>query len=119
MNKKRIITLIVTLVTLFILILPASAELRINRIQPLLSYSGTTANCGCVVSGDYATDSISVTMKLWDGSSSIATWYGSGNGYVSLSKTKTVVKGKTYKLSVDATINGTKYTTVYLTKKCQ
>lgn len=74
--------------------------------KPSLTFSGTTASCSVRVSGTNAKDSISVTMKLWDGSECIRTWTGSGTVLVSLSKTATVAKGHTYTLTVDAVIAG-------------
>lgn len=103
--KKRIF--IVSLVLMLLISIPAQAAVmrRVGN-APTLSFSGTTASCFVSVTGKNANDSISVVMRLWDGSECIRTWTGSGTMVVSLSKTATVTKGHTYTLTVDAYIGG-------------
>lgn len=99
-----------TLLLLLALMLPITAQAapRSPRATPSISFSGTTA-----------TDSISLTAKLWKGSECIATWTASGTGTLKFSKTKTVEKGSTYKLTADATVNGTKLPTASATGTCR
>lgn len=103
--KKKI--LIISLVLMLLISIPAQAAVtRIVGNTPTLTISGTTASCSVKVYGKNANDSISVTMKLWDGNECIRTWTGSGTLMVSLSKTATVTKGHSYTLTVDAVIAG-------------
>ena len=89
-----------------------------NPINLSLSFSGTTANYSTVVRGNNTSDSISVTMKLWKGGSVIKTWSSSGSGKVSMSKTAAVKRGQTYKLTVNATINGVAQPQQSVTRTC-
>lgn len=103
--KKRIVVLSIVLMLLISVTAQAVAAPRAYG-TPSLTFSGTTASCSVKVTGKNANDSISVTMKLWDGSECIHTWTGSGTVLVSLSKTATVTKGHSYTLTVDAVIAG-------------
>ena len=82
-----------------------AAEPRILSIYPGISFNGTTAECSVTVVGDYTTDEIDVVIKLWRGSTCVKTWYDSGDGYIFWEGTATAVKGKTYTLTADVTIN--------------
>lgn len=81
-----------TLLLLLALMLPITAQAapRYSQARPSLSFSGTTA-----------------------------TWTASGTGTLKFSKTKTVEKGSTYKLTADATVNGTKLSTTSATGTCR
>ncbi len=77
-----------------------------KHVIPMLSFTGTTANCKADVTASRTSDEIDVTMILWQGDTQLKSWSASGTGSVFLSKTYSVEKGKTYTLTVDATING-------------
>ena len=94
-------------------------QMQAPAAAPKLSFSGTTATCSVIIrSGASSTDKISVTAKLWNGRTCLKTWTASGTGRVSLSKTATVSKGKTYKLTVDYTVNGVKQPQKSVTRTC-
>ena len=114
-------TIWLTLLLLLALMLPITAQAapRSSSAKPSLSFSGTTATCKVTVYGTGTKDSISLTAKLWKGSECIATWTASGTGTLKVSKTKTVEKGSTYKLTADATVNGTKLPTASVTGTCR
>lgn len=76
------------------------------KIMPSLSFDGETANCTVTVIGDNMSDSISITMKLWQSNSCIATWNGSGTGYMQFSRNCNVTSGLEYKLTAAVTVNG-------------
>lgn len=100
---------IALLLALLIFVLPVTANAAVTRnvnISPGLKISGTTATCSALIVGNAEDDEIEIVVKLWNGSSCIATWKDSGTGYVNFSKNKTVTQNKEYKLTVDATING-------------
>ena len=95
-----------------------AASPRIVSIVPKLTFSGTLANCSATVIANSSADEIEITVKLWQGTTCLKTWSDSGNGYLSFKETKTVTSGKTYKLTVDATINGAKQSTASVSAKC-
>ena len=115
--RKRVLalTLVLALVLGFTV---QAAPLRAPRLYPNLTFSGTTATCTESVRADNATDAVSMTVKLWQGASCLKTWTASGTGSASLSKTATVTKGKTYKLTVDAKINGVAQPQQSITRTC-
>ena len=115
--RKRVLAL--TLVLALVLGISAqAAQTRSYQISPSLSFTGTTANCAVVVYGEDNNDAISITAKLYQGSTCVKTWNTSGTGVVQLSKPVAVEKGKTYKLTADVTINGVKQATKSTTATC-
>ena len=110
---KKILMAAMILIML-ISVLPARAA---NAGQPnvKLQFTGTTANCkGTVI----ANGSISVTLELWQGSTKLVSWPGSGSGYVQISQPYTVVSGVTYTLRLNGTINGVSFPEISETKTC-
>lgn len=109
------------LALLMMLMIPMSAfadNMRLMRVTPQLSFNETTANCSVRVYAENVADTITATVKLWDGGTCLETWYPSGTGSLSFSTTKAVTSGRQYKLTVDATINGVALTTVSTTGTC-
>lgn len=88
------------------------------KILPSLTFDGETAKCTVTIIGDNMSDTISVTLKLWQGSTCLATWSSSGTGYMQFSKTKNVTEGMQYKMTVDVTINGIAKPTYSIWGKC-
>lgn len=105
---------------LLMLVFPFSAQAtqRSAMVKPNITFSGTTATCSVSVIGNSAKDSISLTVKLYSGNACIATWTDSGSGNLNFSRTKTVQKGSTYKLTADVSINGTALSTASTTGTC-
>ena len=105
--KKRAAILALVLVLVMILAIPAHAvETRAAVIQPGLSFTDTKANCSLVVVGDLGNESISATVTLKRGSTTLATWYVTGIGeLVFTNNTVTAPKGGTYTLTANVTIN--------------
>lgn len=89
------------------------------KILPSLTFDDETANCTVTIIGDNMSDTISVTLKLWQGSTCLATWSSAGKGYMQFSKTKTVTEGMQYKMTVDVTINGIAKPTYSIWGKCE
>lgn len=114
---KRILAIALVL-ALAVGITAQAASLRVPRLYPNLTFSGTTATCTASLRTDKASDAISMTVKLWQGTTCLKTWSTSGTGSVSLSKTATVSKGKTYKLTVDSKINGVAQSQQSITRTC-
>ena len=88
------------------------------KIMPSLSFDSETANCTVTVIGDNMSDSISITMKLWQGNSCIATWSTSGTGYMQFSRSIDVTEGLQYKLTADVSINDNAKPTVSVQGTC-
>lgn len=92
---------------LFLFVTPVTANAttaRIISIDPRLDFDGTDAICYVAIyepSGD-----IKATIKLWQGSTCIATWKANGTGFVEFSEVIGVSKGKSYTLTVDTIVNG-------------
>lgn len=104
--KARVFALAVPL--LLILALTAqAADARIERVNPRLYFDGTTANCSASCSADNTKDKIEATITLYQGDSYAASWSNSGTGFVRVSRSCDVQRGKSYKLVVDYSINGT------------
>lgn len=113
---------IALLLALLLLVLPVTANAataRLINIKPEIGFDGTTANCTVSVTGNSMKDEIEVVAKLWQGNSCIVTWKMSGTGYVALSQSKTVTKGKEYTLTADVSINGVAQKTSSFTSKCE
>lgn len=115
---RKLIRLIALLLVLTFPISVQASSARSKRAIPVLSFSGKTATCSVRVSGESTTDAISVTVKLWKGSSCIATWIDSGTGSLKFSATKTVSSSGEYTLTADAVIAGTALSTVSATATC-
>lgn len=84
----------------------AFATPRATITSPKLSFSGTTATCKVTIVGNNTSEYIQATMKLMNGTTCIATWNASGYGYVTMTKTATVTKNRSYTLVLDVSING-------------
>lgn len=88
------------------------------KILPSLNFDGETATCTVTIIGDNMSDTISVTLKLWQGNNCLATWNSSGKGYMQFTKTRNVTEGMQYKMTVDVTINGIAKPTYSIWGKC-
>ena len=105
--RRAISVLLVLTLLVGIFAVPAmAAEPRATTAVATLDISGTTATCTLSAAADKTSDSVKAIIKLYRGSTCIATWSGSGDGYLFMSKPKTVTKGYTYKMTVSLTING-------------
>lgn len=113
--------LFITLLTM-VFVAPCYAKLsgetaiKSTSIVPYLSFNSYSAKCELEVRSNNSSDSISATLKLWRETTLIATWTGSGTGTLSMSETKIVISGYTYKLTADVKINGVAQSTVSVTK---
>ena len=106
------------LVLVLLLSVPLSVQAATPRAIPIrsdISYSGNVATCTVRIVGNES-DQLEATIKLWRGSSCIATWNESGTGYIYFSETATVTQGKTHKLTVDCWVNGVAQERVSVTK---
>lgn len=100
-----------------LLAIPAyAASARTIDVIPDINFNGTKATCTVQITGDRATDRIVATVELRQGSTLIDDWSVSGYGILKIEETSNVVKNKTYKLTVDYTINGIAQTPVSISR---
>ena len=114
---KRVMVL--SLILALILGISAQAvQIRAVQLQLTLSFSGTKTTCKTVAVADNDADRISITVRLWDGAKIHSQWSTSGRGSINFRQTATVTRGKTYKLTVNATINGVAQPQQSVTRTC-
>ena len=118
--KKRMIAAIVPFVLIFVMSAQTAqaAEPRAAGATLNLSFNGTTAICSAICKGDQTSDEIEATMTLYQGSTYVDSWSGSGTWKVTLSGQHRVTSGKTYRLEVSYTINGVEKPAVSTTNTC-
>lgn len=113
--KKRSILAAVCLCAA-LLVTASAVGMRATQKSADLRFNGTTAICLTTITTDKTSDVISATMKLTQGSTTVASWTANGNNEVSLTKTAAVSSGKTYTLTVTYTINGISQPTMSVTR---
>lgn len=106
MRKTALVMAMVLLMTCILAIPAQAVEPRTSVAIPGLNISGTTATCTLRATADSFDDHLEATIRLYRGSTKIATWYAEGDGYLFFSETKTITSGYTYTLKVDLTVNG-------------
>ena len=115
--KKRILILS----ALFILVFTMSAqalEPRTTTSKPILSFSGMTAYCAVECAGESTSDEVKATLTLYQGTTYVDSWSGSGKGSVSFSGSCKVEHGKSYKLVLTYSVNGSSKPSVSTTGRC-
>lgn len=116
--KKCAIMLAIILV-LSIPMTAYAATPRFLNIMPELTFDGTTANCSVTIVASTTSQDIDATIKLWYGNTCLETWTATGEGYVFWDGTAIVTKNRTYKLTVDVSIDGVAEPQVYVESKCE
>lgn len=115
--KKRALALAIPF--LFILTLTAHAiDARMERVNLELYFDGTTAICSVSCKADGAKDKIEATITLYQGNSYVDSWSNTGTGLVFVSGDCDAESGKSYKLVVDYSINGTAKEQKSTTRTC-
>ena len=99
--RKQILALVMVLVMLMGVAAQATGPMKAPAARPSLAFNGSSGVFSVTVSSIKSTDPISVTAKLWRGTAS-------GSGRVKMEKNFAAIKGNTYKVTVDYTINGVK-----------
>lgn len=114
--KRRHIFL--SFLLILVLVVPVQAQTqRVNTERVTLSFSGTTANCRVQIVAN-SNESISATIRLWNGNECIQTWQRSATTSLSFYETATVQKGQSYTLTVDYTIAGKSKPTLSTSGTC-
>lgn len=93
--RKRMIVLLLALALLSGLCLNAVASERAARVNPRLTFSGTTANCSVTVT---EAGKIEATLELWSDSTLIDSWQDSGTNFLTVSGSHSVRSGTAYTL---------------------
>lgn len=105
MRKMSLILAVVLLLTT--LASPVlAAQPRAITIVPSITVNGTTATCNVSCVAERTTDLLVAYIRLYRGSTLIATWRVQEEGYIFFSETKSVTSGYKYTLTVDLTVNG-------------
>lgn len=117
--KKRYIPLLMVLI--FLLSIPANAQTeRTATRYAQLTFNGTVARCDVDISTSNLKGNISAIIELRDGNSCINSWAVSGTGIIHFSdSTTTVVKGRSYELTVEYTIDGKPQTSLTSSGICR
>ena len=115
--RKRMLPLVMASVLMFSVAISAAAAERAITGRPGLTISGTTAYCVGKYNSGNQSDTISMTLTLKLGTTTIDSWSASGTGSAVISETCTVQKGKTYTLVLSGTVNGVKQPDVSVTAK--
>ena len=106
--KKRLVPLL--LVLALMMSLTANAAIQATRVNPTLTFSGTTTILG--------SGTINATMELWYGSTLVDSWSGTATSRLTLTGTHSVVSGRTYTLTVSGTAGGIAFTGTPVSKTC-
>ena len=114
MKKRGILAAICLCAAL--LVTASAVSVQSVKKNANLEFNGTSATCTTHIMADNSNDVISGTMKLAQGSATVASWPISAKGEVSLTKTAAVSSGKTYTLTVSYTINGISQPTMSVTR---
>lgn len=118
--KRRIVCVLLTILLIASMTTQAFANSpRVLSIIPTLSFDGTTAKCKVTVTCDNVTDRIDVVIKLWRGSTCLATWTDSGVGILVSNNTYSVMRNREYTLTADVEINDVAQPRFSNTQKCE
>lgn len=115
---KRRMVLLVTMTIFVLAVSVQAAETRAISNKPNLSFSGMTAYCSTVCTGEGSSDQVDATLTLYQGSNYIDSWSSSGKGRISFSGSHTVKSGKSYTLKLTYSINGISKPSVSATAIC-
>lgn len=115
--KRRMFSL-AALLLLVLSISVQAAQPRAVSADPILYFSGTTANCSANCNTGNTSDKVSATLTLYQGGTYVDSWSGSGTGSAFISGSCKVQSGKSYTLILSYSINGQSKPSVYATGTC-
>lgn len=115
--KKRLLSMAALLI-LVVTLGAQTVDARVASARPSLQFDGTTAICTALCRGENTTDQIRATLTLYQGSSRIDSWSGSGTWSATVSGQCKVQSGKTYKLTLTYSINGVSQPSVSVSNTC-
>lgn len=100
------LALLLAIILVISMPLTVSATTRALSIRPSLTFEGRVATCHVLVVGNNTSEHIEVTMKLMDDTFCLASWSADGYGYVLMEQNANVIRGRTYDLVIEVTMNG-------------
>ena len=113
--KKHMVSAVLLLIMMLSLSAQA-AEMRVITASPYLTFNENTATCMADCKSTNPSDKVSATLTLYQGSTCVTSWSGSGHGRVIIniisrqifiiSKSCTVKSGMEYKLVLSYSVNG-------------
>lgn len=118
MKQRILIVICVILLTIATPLTVFASSPRILIANPRLTFTNMTANCGVNITAD-SNDKIAVEIKLWKGTTCVATWTESSESYLLFSDTVTVNSKGDYTLTVDYTINSILQPQLSVTSTCK
>ena len=114
--KKRFLSVLLVLTLMSSMMAAYAAEPRFSHYVPVLSFSGTTANCSVSITA--VGKPITATLELWQGNTRLTSWSGSATSYLTIDKTYSVTAGRTYTLKLSGTIGGEPFDSTSTTAAC-
>ena len=115
--KKRCPMMVLIIALILTIGAQAIAPMRASG-RPWLTFDGRTAECSASCVGDSDNDWVSATLELYQGSTFVDSWSGSGYGDVYVSGSCDVTRGRSYTLTVNYTVNGVEKPPVSVTATC-
>lgn len=113
--KRKLLSLFI-IMTIVFTIPVCAASTRAYSVVPDITFSGTEADCTVRITANSISDKVVGTMELWQGTTMIDSWNGSGIYTLKLNGTAKVNKNKTYTLKVEYSVNGVTQTPVKISK---
>lgn len=106
--KRWIVPFLMVVLLAMAVMTPASSAVdsRVISGRPTLRINGDTAQCEGIFRSGNTDNKVSVTLTLKYGTEIIDSWKASGDGFVMISESKTILKKGTYSLILSATVNG-------------
>lgn len=106
--RRRIMPLLMIVLLVMAITAPVASAVSSRMISgnPTLRISGDTAYCEAIFRSGNRDNNITVTLTLKNGAKTVDSWSASGKGSVTISKSKTGLSRGTYKLILQATVNG-------------
>lgn len=115
---KRRVLCVLLIVALLIPVAAQAVTPRTPCAYARITFNGTTATCTADIYADNATDRITATMILYNGTLQVDRWTASGTGELSFSFPAEVESGVTYRLYIRYSVNGVQQTAAETQKTC-
>lgn len=117
--RRRIASALTALFLVSILFVStAYAAVLRSATSPRLTFNGTTATCSASCYGDSNNDTVDATLTLYQGNTFVDSWRATGRGRARPSGQCKVKSGKSYKLTLEYSINGVDQPSLSTTDVC-
>ena len=115
--RKRVLSLAV-LVSLILAVNAQAVDYRAASGRPSLSFNGPTAFCFAHCKGENPSDELEAELTLYQGDTYVDSWSNSGVGPILVSGNCTVKSGRSYRLVLTWSINGSAKSPVTVAGTC-